>query len=227
MRFGKINYLNLVPFDIFIKRYPTTSAFKAFINHHKSSPLNYPAKLNKDFLFKRIDAGFISSIAGARARKTHSGIIAQGEVWSVIVLPKATKSDYQSASSNALARILGIKGEVLIGDRALRHKLNGGEYIDLGLAWWEKHRLPFVFGLLCFNKNADFYNKISRRFNAKRVKIPQYLLEIYARNSSVAKNDILEYLTHIYYKIGTKEKTALFRFYRAVRINRIKSPKRI
>lgn len=218
MRFGKISYLNLVPFDIFIKRYPTTSAFKAFLNHHKS----YPAKLNKEFLFRRIDAGFISSIAGMKARKTNSGIVAYGVVWSVIVLPKPTKSDYQSASSNALAQILGVKGEVLIGDRALRHKLSGVEYIDLGAKWWEKHRLPFVFGLLCFNKHGDFYKKISARFNAKRVYIPQYLLEIYARNSGIAKRDILEYLTHIHYKITPKGKAALFRFYRAVRLNHIK-----
>lgn len=223
MRFGKISYLNLVPFDIFIKKYPTTSAFKAFLNHHKS----YPAKLNKEFLFKRIDAGFISSIAGMKAHKTNSGIVAYGAVWSVIVIPRATKSDYQSASSNALAQILGVKGEVLIGDRALRYKLSGAEYVDLGQKWWEKHYLPFVFGLLCFNKNAPFYEAISAHFNVTHVKIPQYLLENYAKNSCVTKHDILEYLTHIHYKITPKCKIALERFYRLVRLNRIKVPCRV
>lgn len=219
MRFGKISYLNLVPFDIFIKKYPTTSAFKAFLNHHKS----YPAKLNKEFLFRRIDAGFISSIAGAKARKTNSGIVAYGAVWSVIVIPKATKSDYQSASSNALARILGVSGEVLIGDRALRYKLSGGKYVDLGQKWWEKYRLPFVFGLLCFNSDENFYKAISAKFNATRVKIPQYLLANYAKDSGIAKRDILEYLTRIHYKITPKGKVALGRFYRLARINRIKT----
>lgn len=222
MRFGKISYLNLVPFDIFIKKYPTPSAFKAFLNHHKS----YPAKLNKEFLFRRIDAGFISSIAGARAKKTNSGIVANGEVWSVIVLPKAIKNDYQSASSNALARILGVKGEVLIGDRALRHKLSGAEYVDLGQKWFEKYHLPFVFGLLCFNSDEAFYKAISAKFNATRVKIPQYLLANYAKNSGIAKRDILEYLTRIHYKITPKGKVALGRFYRLVRLNHIKPPKR-
>lgn len=219
MRFGKISYLNLVPFDIFIKKYPTTSAFKAFLNHHKS----YPAKLNKEFLFRRIDAGFISSIAGMRARKTNSGIVAYGAVWSVIVIPKATKSDYQSASSNALARILGVEGEVLIGDRALRYKLSGGKYVDLGQKWWEKYHLPFVFGLLCFNSDEAFYKAISAKFNATRVKIPQYLLANYAKDSGIAKRDILEYLTKIHYKITPKGKIALSRFYRLARINRIKT----
>lgn len=222
MRFGKISYLNLVPFDIFIKKYPTTSAFKAFLNHHKS----YPAKLNKEFLFKRIDAGFISSIAGAKARKTNSGIVANGAVWSVIVIPKATKSDYQSASSNALAQILGVEGEVLIGDRALRYKLSGGKYVDLGQKWWEKYHLPFVFGLLCFNSDEAFYKAISAKFNATRVKIPQYLLANYAKDSGVAKRDILEYLMRIHYKITPKGKVALERFYRLARVNRIKTPKR-
>lgn len=219
MRFGKISYLNLVPFDIFIKKYPITSAFKAFLNHHKS----YPAKLNKEFLFKRIDAGFISSIAGMRAKKTNSGIVANGAVWSVIVIPKATKSDYQSASSNALARILGVEGEVLIGDRALRYKLSGGKYVDLGQKWWEKYHLPFVFGLLCFNSDEAFYKAISAKFNATRVKIPQYLLENYAKDSGIAKRDILEYLTKIHYKITPKGKIALSRFYRLARINHIKT----
>lgn len=222
MRFGKINYLNLVPFDIFIKKYPTTSTFRAFLNHHK----NYPAKLNKEFFFRRIDAGFISSIAGMKAQKTNSGIIAYGEVWSVIVLPKPTKSDYQSASSNALARILGEKGEVLIGDRALRYKLSGKKYVDLGQKWWEKYRLPFVFGILCFNKNSDFYKNISLHFNATRVYIPQYLLSNYAKQSGVGKRDILAYLKHIHYKITPKGKASLKYFYRLIRINRLKASSR-
>lgn len=222
MRFGKIHYLNLVPFDIFIKKYPTTNAFKAFLNHHKS----YPAKLNKEFLFKRIDAGFISSIAGMKHPKTQSGIISYGEVWSVIVIPNATKSDYQSASSNALAEILKIRGEVLIGDRALRHKLSGKDYIDLGQKWFEKYRTPFIFGVLCFSKNKDFYSRISKHFNAKNTKIPQYLLAKYAIDSHIKKSDITAYLKKIHYKITPKSQCGLKRFYRLVRLNRIKIPQR-
>lgn len=222
MRFGKISYLNLVPFDIFIKQYPAPNAFKAFLNHHQS----YPAKLNKEFLFKRIDAGFISSIAGIKASKTQSGIISHSEVWSVIIIRTESKSDYQSASSNALAKILNIKGEVLIGDRALRYKLSGKDYIDLGAKWFEKTHLPFVFGILCCNKNKDFYSRISRQFNAKSIKIPQYLLEKYALNSAIKKSDIKAYLKRIHYQITPKSQYALKRFYRLCRIHRIKIPQR-
>ncbi|RDU67099.1 menaquinone biosynthesis protein [Helicobacter didelphidarum] len=121
MRFGKIEYLNLLVFDIFVKQYPTSSYFKINFNLKKS----YPAKLNRDFLFHRIDAGFISSIAGMksyRRKKTcNAGIIANKEVWSVLVLPLDSKRDYQSATSNALSQVLNLKGEVLIGDRALQY----------------------------------------------------------------------------------------------------------
>ncbi|RDU64094.1 MqnA/MqnD/SBP family protein [Helicobacter sp. MIT 14-3879] len=222
MKFGKISYLNLAPFDVFIKKYKTNSAFKAFLNHNR----NYPSKLNIEFLYKRIDAGFISSIAGMKSKKTLSGIISYGEVWSVIAIPKENKLDYQSASSNALSKILRINGEVLIGDRALKYKLSGGKYIDLGEEWYKKYRLPFVFGLLCYNKYEDFYLKLSKSFNIKNIKIPQYLLDKYSIDTGINKNDIKNYLKHIHYKVSYKPNIALSRFYRLVRINKIKIPSR-
>ena len=225
MRFGKIDYLNLAPFDIFIKRYPAQSAFKLFINHHK----NYPARLNKEFLFKRIDAGFISSIAGMKAKKTKSAIISYGEVWSVIAIKSDNKFDYQSASSNALSIILKIDGEILIGDRALRYKLGHTlerDYIDLGLEWYKRYRLPFVFGLLCCNRFERFYNKLSRAFNNQNIKIPHYIMQEYENLTNIKKDDIKAYLRHIHYKVSNKPKTSLKRFYRAIRLSRIKIPSR-
>lgn len=225
MRFGKIDYLNLAPFDIFIKKYPTQSSFKLFINHHK----NYPAKLNKEFLFKRIDAGFISSIAGMKSKKTKSAIISYGEVWSVVAIKSDNKFDYQSASSNALSIVLKIDGEILIGNRALGYKLGhklDKDYIDLGLEWYKKYRLPFVFGLLCCNKFEKFYNKLSESFNNQNIKIPQYLLKEYENLTKIKKGDIKEYLKHIHYKVSNKPKIGLNRFYRCVRLARIKTPSR-
>ena len=78
------------------------------------------------------------------------GIVAKKEVLSVLSLPaKVSKNDADSATSNLLSRILGMKGEVLIGDKALRYFYSGGECTDLGKAWHEKTGLPFVFALLC------------------------------------------------------------------------------
>ena len=232
MRFGKISYLNLLPFDVFIKKYPTPSYFRTFLNLKKS----YPARLNHDFLMRRIDAGFISSIAGyfpaQKRRVTNAGIIARGAVWSVIAMPcGGDRADYQSASSNALAQVLGVRGEVLIGDRALRYHLGGGEHIDLGLQWWQKHRLGFAFGRLCFNEHAEFYTTLARRFvrgagGNNRIKIPHYILQERSKQSGIAPKDILAYLEHIHYKIGKKEELGLKRFYAALRLGRIQKPKR-
>ncbi|RDU61087.1 MqnA/MqnD/SBP family protein [Helicobacter marmotae] len=226
MRFGKIEYLNLLPFDVFIKKYPAPAHFKAFLEMRKS----YPSRLNKDFLYRRIDAGFISSIAGyesvRKRRASCAGIVAKGAVWSVLALPKAQKDDYQSASSNALAKILGISGEILIGDRALKYKLNGGVGIDLGEKWWEKHHLGFSFGRLCFNQYAMFYRNLALSFVRKRVKIPYYILQARGRESQIASKDILRYLAHIHYRVGKKEEIALRRFYAQMRLKGIKKPMR-
>ncbi|OBV28743.1 hypothetical protein BKN38_09185 [Helicobacter sp. CLO-3] len=271
MRFGKIQYLNLLPFDVFLKSYPAPSRFKSAAFARKS----YPSKLNQSFFFRRIDAGFISTIAGYRAslnhRATKSGIIAKGDVWSVIVIPhdddkanaekkdspnlskkaeskkqashishsntastanienitnhanaaKSTK-DYQSDTSNALSDVLGLNGSVLIGDRALLYRYQGGAHIDMGKAWFDKHRLPFVFGRLCFNRYEALYTRISSLFNARHIKIPQYILEKYAKETQIPKKYILEYLTHIYYKIDKKESISISRFYRALRLKRVR-----
>ncbi|MCE3036345.1 menaquinone biosynthesis protein [Helicobacter sp. faydin-H20] len=226
MRFGKIDYLNLAPFDVFIKGYPMPSGFKKFLQIHKS----YPAKLNQEFLFKRIDAGFISSIAGFHSfiknKHTKSGIIAKGDVWSVILLPKESKKDYQSATSNALSQVLKLQGEVLIGDRALCYRYANKPHIDMGREWFKTHHTPFVFGLLCYNNHQKLYNKISKEFNARKIKIPHYILEQYAKKINIDKKYILEYLKHIYYKIDSKEMLGLKRFYRQLLFQGIKKPMR-
>ena len=416
MRFGKIQYLNLIPFDVFLKSYPIPTRYKsaAFANR------SYPSKLNQSFLFHRIDAGFISTIAGCTAhrkqRGTQAGIVAKGAVWSVLSLesngdsalgeqcgsvanfvkgttakvanlpqslqsshsptatprileennqaesekskhpleslfskvdssvdsketsanaeryplfskeamlchgdfqsarndkkseisektpqavgfvmrkqgastqvggfskaqstnekptpetshndskicggavvalhtfggrsylggndyppnvcnqshcsPKAEspRKDYQSDTSNALSTILGLQGRVLIGDRALQYRFSGGKAIDMGQVWWEKHRLPFVFGRLCYNSYGEFYNNIARAFVKKRVKIPHYILQARAKACGIPPHYIREYLAHIHYHIHAKERVGLERFYRALRLKAIKPPSRI
>lgn len=226
MKFGKIEYLNLLPFDVFIKRYPTRSGFKGFLNKHKS----YPSKLNISFLKRQIDAGFISSIAAyypfRKNKATNAGIIARGSVWSVLLLPRESKSDYQSASSNALAKALNLNGEVLIGDRALKYKLSGKSHIDLGQEWYKRQNLGFVFGRMCFNKNKDFYTKMANAFVKKPVKIPHFLLRKASKSSGIESKYIKEYLKHIFYRIDKKEQIALLRFYSLLRLKRIKKPSR-
>lgn len=230
MHFGKIDYLNLLPFDVFIKGYPIRhSGFKQFLNHKKT----YPSKLNHDFLFRRIDAGFISSIAGYHAllkrQTTDCAIIGKQQVLSVLVLLGTSAQDTQSATSNALCQVLGLKGQVLIGDKALRYyyqKKPKANFVDLAQIWHQKRKLPFVFGRLCFRRHGDFYKGLARAFNKKPTKIPYYILENKVQQSQLNRQQILHYLKHIAYTMGTKEKFSLRCFYRELLFKGIRAPRR-
>ncbi len=232
MRFGKIDYLNLLPFEVFMRQYPKPLRFQLFYHYKKS----YPAHLNREFLFGRIDAGFVSSIMALRAQKeriyaSKMGIIAHGQVMSVLCLLGEVGSDYQSATSNALLKVLGLKGRVLIGDRALKELLKqraDGQcnYIDMGEFWYKREHLPFVFGRLCVKKHKNFYQRLICAFDKKSVKIPQFLLQRASHKSGISRQEILEYLRYISYRIGRKEKEGMERFYRKLRLLRVKPPAR-
>ena len=211
MIFGKIEYLNLLPFHVFMKRFTKNSQQKLVMEHKK----NVPAKVNEDFLQRRVDAAFISSIKARNRAHVGLGIIANKKVQSVLVIPNAAnKADTESASSNVLARILDIKGEVLIGDKALRYALQNDNYIDLAQEWYDKYKLPFVFALLCYHKDKKTYKKIEREFLKREVKIPNYLLKKAADKTGVAPAEIQAYLKLISYRVDYKAQKALRRFYK-------------
>jgi chorismate dehydratase len=213
MVFGKIEYLNLLPFHIFMKRYMQHSSSKMGMEYKK----NVPAKINKKFLSRNVDAAFISSIAAKGKKHLQLGIIAKKEVGSVFVLPhKPSRKDKESATSNVLADVLHLQGEVLIGDKALRYALEHNDYIDLAQEWYNKHHLPFVFALLCYHKEGKFYKKLERNFLKKEVKIPQYLLHKASHQTQVPPQEILNYLKLISYTLDTKAQQGLKRFYMEV-----------
>jgi len=211
MIFGKIEYLNLLPFHVFMKRFTRSTQQKLLMEYKK----NVPAKINDAFANRRVDAAFISSIKAKNSLHVNLGIIAKKEVKSVIVIPSNTnKKDAESASSNLLAELLHVKGEVLIGDKALRYALANNDYTDLAQLWNEKYHLPFVFALLCYHKEKKLYKKIEKGFLKKEVKIPQYLLQKAAKKTDIAPNEILEYLQLISYKLDYKAKKGLKKFYK-------------
>ena len=211
MLFGKINYTNLAPFHIFLKKYIQNSQFKAHINYYKS----YPAMINKKFKTKRIDAGFISSIESFRGefKRYDIGIVANKKVKSVLVKRGGFKKDRESASSNALAKVLSLDGEVIIGDKALKLYLkNPTLYEDLCTLWYEKYKTPFVFARFCSNKHHKFYKKMLNNFINYNKKIPGYILKEYAKKSSINERDILDYLKLIEYQITPKAQKGLLKF---------------
>ncbi len=194
-----------------MKRYTRSNQQKLSMEYKK----NVPAKINNDFLNKRVDAAFISSITAKNSASVNLGIIAKKEVNSVIVIPsKDTKKDAESASSNVLASLLNLQGEVLIGDKALRYALKNKDYIDLAKRWNEKYHLPFVFAVLCYHQNKKRYKNIEKEFLKRSIKIPQYLLEKASKRTHIQKQDILDYLTLISYDLDSKAKAGLKKFYK-------------
>jgi chorismate dehydratase len=211
--FGKIDYLNLLPFNVFIKRFAKTTRHHMSINYKKG----VPSKINRDFHKRRVDSAFISSVEARKYTHNSLGIIAKKEVLSVIVLPNNTSiKDSASATSNALAKVLSVEGEVVIGDRALKMYLDGIEHIDLAKVWSEKYHLPFVFALLCFHNNKKLMKQVNKEFLKYPQKIPQYILQKASHRSNIEKKQILNYLKYISYEVDVKAKKALKKFYKLV-----------
>lgn len=218
MLFGKIDYLNLLPFHIFLKKYPLPSYVKKTIEFKKDVPSVLCKKLYK----RQIDAAVISSVESRRVkyRKLNMGIVAKKDVKSVLVRKNTDKKlDPASMTSNMLSKVLGLDGEVIIGDNALKVYLKDGrdKFYDMGKIWNEKTNLPFVFAVFCLIGSDTTYKKLTKKFLKTKVKIPQYILEKYAISRDVKKDEILWYLKYISYSIGIKEKKALKIYLRKAR----------
>ena len=211
MIFGKIEYLNLLPFHVFMKRYTKSSQQSKSMDYYKGVPSN----INSKFISRKVDAAFISSISAKRYKNVSLGIIAKREVLSVLVVPSdSSKNDIASASSNALSKVLDVHGEVMIGDKALKYYLSNKPHIDLAKEWNERFKLPFVFAVLCFHKDKSIYKDIEKKFLTKKIKIPNYLLEQASKKTDIAKKDILNYLNYISYDLDKKAKKGLKLFYK-------------
>ena len=177
-----------------------------------------PSYINNEFLSKRVDGAFISSVKAKKYDYVDLGIIAKKEVLSVLIIPDTQhKADSESATSNILANILDIKGEVIIGDKALRYYLDGKTNIDLAKKWNEKYNLPFVFAVLCYHKDKKIYTDIQKRFLKQKIKIPQYLLKKASKKTDIKEKDILNYLNYISYLLDYKAKKGLKLFQRLVK----------
>ena len=174
-----------------------------------------PSNINKKFISRKVDAAFISSIRARGYKSVNLGIIANKEVLSVLVIPNTcSKNDTASETSNALTKVLKIEGEVIIGDNALRYYLQNKPHIDLANEWYKKHKLPFVFALLCYHKDENIYKTVEKKFLKQKVKIPQYILKQSAKKTNIKEKDILNYLNYISYDLTPKAKLGLKRFYK-------------
>jgi len=208
MLFGSISYLNLLPFQVFLKKYISNSAFKMSLHYKRA----VPSQINKALKRRAVNAAFISSIESRKYQCTNLGIIAHKKVYSVLLLKGKSQTDPASATSNHLASILGLQGKVLIGDAALKYYLDGGEGIDLAEAWYDKTGLPFVFARLCYNKHSEVIKKLAKNFALSKTKIPQYLLKREAKKRGITPKQLSWYLEYIYYEMDWKSKRSLNKF---------------
>lgn len=207
MVFAKIDFINLLPFHVYIKKHIRSTQTKAIIEYKKS----YPSAINKKFKKRKVDSAFISSIASRHEKKLNLGIVAKKDVLSVLLIPGKDEKDFQSDTSNALAKVLNLKGKVIIGDKALKfyHQDKDKKFIDLAEEWNKKYNLPFVFAVLCYSSHKKQLEKITKSFNKNHIKIPTYILNQYSKRTGISNKNILEYLQKIDYKIGIKEKRSL------------------
>ena len=222
MRFGRIEYLNLLPFHVFMKRYLRSSQAQMMLRHGA----NVPSAINRAYRTGKVDAAFISSIRARRERNLGLGIVADGEVQSVLLIPsEKPAADTASETSNVLAAVLGLKGRVIIGDPALRAFHDGIEAIDLAAAWKVRYGLPFVFALLCYRGDAKQMRRLGRAFERYPKKIPLYLLQKASQRSGVSPEDIKDYLTHIHYKVDHRARRSVELFWRSAdRVRRLPRP---
>ncbi|MEA3491061.1 MAG: MqnA/MqnD/SBP family protein [Campylobacterota bacterium] len=213
MIFGSISYLNLLPFQLFLKRALPSNQIKQAFQYRR----DVPSRINRAFQKRAINAAFISSVTSSKCRCSDLGIIADGAVRSVFVLEGEDEIDRESASSNMLAKILKLQGRVLIGDKALRHHLSGGEGIDLAERWKDDTGLPFVFARLCYNGHSSTINSLTKRFTKQPVRIPQTILKKESRAKGIKPQELLWYLEHIHYEMDYKAKRSLKLFLRKSR----------
>ncbi|TNF43819.1 MAG: hypothetical protein EP216_03130 [Epsilonproteobacteria bacterium] len=213
MLFGSISYLNLLPFQVFLKRYISNNASKMTFRYKRA----VPSQINMALQRREVNAAFISSIESGKYKSTDLGIIAEKKVYSVLLLKGENEIDPASATSNTLVRVLDLQGKVLIGDAALQHYLKGGESIDLAEAWYKETGLPFVFARLCYNKHDKAIQKLARSFAQTKVRIPQYILKKEALKRDITPKQLTWYLSHIHYQMDWKSKRSLKLFLQKIR----------
>jgi chorismate dehydratase len=206
--FGKIDYLNLLPFHLFLQKRVGNSQFHQIMRYWRG----VPSQVNRDFHRRRVDAAFVSSITTRESRCSNLGIVARDEVLSVLVLEGENMEDSESQTSNTLAKILQTSGKVLIGDKALIHKLRDGSGEDLAKKWRDEFNLPFVFAKLCYHNRREFFKNIEKLFRKNRVKIPNYIMKREMKRLGLQRGEVLLYLSKIDYSCDKQTKTSLNKF---------------
>ena len=106
MIFAKIDFINLLPFHIFLKKNIQSTQLKSIIQYKKS----YPSLINKKFKKRKVHSAFISSIASRNEKNLDFGIVAKKDVLEEMH-PFLGGGDMIKAYINMSAICKGIWGE--------------------------------------------------------------------------------------------------------------------
>lgn len=205
MILGSIKYLNTLSFKIFLKKYIKSSQLSTILRNK----IGVPSLINQNLKKRKLDIAFISSVESFKYKCLKIGITSKREIYSVFVINGEDKKDIESSTSNRVASILNLKGKVIIGDKALKYYLNGGEGVDIGKAWFDKTKLPCVFARVCFLHKKKIFYRIEKAFLNQKIKIPHYIFEKESKKHSLSIKEIKWYLSKIKFKIDSKEEKSL------------------
>ena len=118
--------------------------------------------------------------------------------------------------TEAIAKVGGSRGAMVIGDPALEIEGRFAHSLDLGLAWWELTRLPFVFAAWCGRPGvlcADD-ERLLEASKAAGLERRNAIAEEHAARTGLSPASLRAYLTDaIRYELGDAERRGLERFY--------------
>jgi cyclic dehypoxanthinyl futalosine synthase len=118
--------------------------------------------------------------------------------------------------TEAIAQVGRSRGALVIGDPALEIEGRFAYSLDLGLAWWELTRLPFVFAAWCGRPGALSADDESLLESAKTSGLDRRnaIAEEHAARTGLSPASLRAYLRDaIRYGLGDDERRGLERFY--------------
>jgi cyclic dehypoxanthinyl futalosine synthase len=117
---------------------------------------------------------------------------------------------------DAIARVGGTRGALVIGDPALDVEGRFPHVLDLGLAWWEDTRLPFVFAAWCGRPGTVSADDEQLLAAAKAAGLGRRdaIADAHAARTGLSQASLRAYLRDaVRYELGDEERRGLERFY--------------
>lgn len=121
-----------------------------------------------------------------------------------------------ASAKDAIATVGGARGALVIGDPALDIEGRFPHSLDLGLAWWELTRLPFVFAAWCGRAGAVTAEDELLLRNAKLAGLDRRsaIADAHAASTGLSPASLRAYLRDsVRYDLGDEERRGLERFY--------------